>query len=388
MAHDRARPPRWLPALALALVTLAPLLAAGCGGTPTAPLAPVATTCTARALKPAANGQSPFVGRDGTRLVFHGQPLTLAGFTMYASEQGASAIWHSSGFTRYADSVLALGAQIGQNLVRPTDYWSASASGQTAADATLWSNMDYLVRAASQCGFFVVMDLSAYKWLLMSQGLDPYDPANWSGFLAQVAARYRNEPAIAFYSIVGEPPVPQTPEDMARLVAFYAAVTSDLRTADGGHHLIAAGGFNHMEDETPATQWWQAIYALPDNDLVAFKTYSQHDLDLMPTIAAYAQQIGKPLVDEEFGMPQSLGDGAFSGTASNGVGVSRAAFYAEVYAQGRQLAFATFIFWNLGCQQRASSFDVSPATPAVWIAIQHAAPAPIVPPAGGDPLCG
>jgi hypothetical protein len=326
-----------------------------------------------------------FVRSTGTQLRYGTQPLRLYGSTFYPALVGGPSAWHQSSFTHYIDQVVAMGQLAGQDLLRPTDFWDTTNTHQVWNDPTVWANMDYLVQTTQRHGMFVILDLSAYKWLLESEGQDPYNAANWTAYLDFVGARFANSPSIAFYSIVGEPPAPTTPMETANLVGFYRAVTDELYRADGGHHLIAAGGFNHMED-APSMHWWQQIYSLPHNDVCAFKTYSQHDLNLMPTITAYAYQLGKPLVDEEFGMPQYLGDGSATGQSYNGISTSRAQFYANVYTEGEQHGVIGFVFWNLGCQIGSTSYEVSPLTPAVWQVVAAHGPATAVPwPGSGSP---
>jgi hypothetical protein len=278
-----------------------------------------------------------------------------------------------------------LGQQAGQNLLRPTDFWDKNNTSQREDDPVIWRNLDYAVCAAKQHGMFVIMDVSAYRWLLTSQGRDPLNAANWRAFLTAVGHHYSAEPAVAFYSIMGEPASPQTATDAATLVQFYRDLTDTLYAADP-NHLICAGGFNHMEDETPQVQWWRPIYALPHNDIAGFKTYSQHDLDLMPTIANYTQSLHKIAFDEEFGMPQSLGDAQFAGGSGyNQIVTSRAQFFTNVYTTGKSLGVAGFAFWNLGCQLATTSYEVSPLTPAVWQVITQQGAAPAAPATQG---CG
>jgi Cellulase (glycosyl hydrolase family 5) len=323
------------------------------------------------------------------QFIYGGHSLQLNGSTFYPATVGGTAAWRKSSFSQYIDHVVQLAASAGQNLLRPTDYWDQTNTAQTWNDPTIWANMDYLVHAAAQHHMFVILDLSAFKWLLVSENQNPYNATNWTTFLDFVGARYRNAPSIAFYSIVGEPPPPTTTAASDQLVAFYRAVTDELYRADQGHHLITAGGFIHMEQETPTTPWWHQIYALPHNDVVAFKTYSQHDLNLMPTIAAYATQLNKPLADEEFGMPQYMGDAQYAGGSGgyNGLYTSRAQFYQTVYTQGTSLGVASFAFWNLGCQLGSQSYEVSPLTPAVWQVVASHGPGPVVPWTGSAPPC-
>jgi hypothetical protein len=129
-----------------------------------------------------------------------------------------------------------------------------------------------------------------------------------------------------------------------------------------------------MEEETPQTPWWQNIYSLPNNDIVAFKTYSLDDLNLIPKISALAKGLGKPLVDEEFGLPQSMGDASNTGEVYNNLQTSRAQFYEDVYRIGEQAGVVGFAFWDLGSDIRGNSYQVNPDTPAVWQVIRRYAP--------------
>jgi endo-1,4-beta-mannosidase len=322
------------------------------------------------------SNSSGFVKQDKTQFIYKNSPLKFYGYTFYPTALGGSPAWRQSDFTHYIDHVLDLGALAGQNLIRTTDFWDQNYVDNRQEDVTIWKNLDYLVCMAKQRGIFVEMDVSAFSWFLISQKQDPLNAEDWKPFLEAVGKHYRNQSSIAFYSLLGEPTAPTTVAGMNTLVNFYRAVTDDMRAADG-NHLIMAGGFNHMEDESPAIPWWHTIYALPNNDIVGFKTYSQDDLNLMPRIAAYAKQLGKPLVDEEFGMPQSQGDEVATGRTYNGLQISRSAFYRKVYTIGEANGVVGFIFWNLGCVIGGTHYEVSPDTSAVWHVIQQHAPEPL-----------
>ncbi len=311
-----------------------------------------------------------FVEKDGTHFIYQHMPLKLYGYTFY---RGPSH-WQMPSFTQEIDAALTMGTQAGQNLARPTDFWDKRSPDQQIEDATIWRNMDYLVCSARLRGIFVVMDISAFRWLLVSKGRDPYDFSNWKAFLDEVGMHYSDQPSIAFYSITGEPNPPKTAKDTRHLVDFYRAVTDELSKSDKNHHLITAGGFNHMEEETPQTPWWHEIYALPHNDIIAFKTYSQKDLNLIPTIASFAKQLGKPMVDEEFGLPQRMGDAAPTGETYNEILTGRAQFFEQVYTLGEENGVSSFVFWDMGCELAQGSYQVSSKTPAVWRVIQAHAP--------------
>ncbi len=363
------------PASAAATASPAATASAGAlasAGPPTSAETPASPAATSSAggdcLGPA--GAGAFIRTDGARFLCGSQPIAFSGFTMYPSAVGGSSAWHRADFPGYIDRMLDLGAQAGLNLVRPTDEWDKHATGQSWTDPVVWRNLDYLVAAARRRGMHVVMDISAFRWLLASQGRDPFDSGAWRAFVAFVTARYAGETGVAFYSIVGEPDPPHTTADMDRLTAFYSSVL-DMVHAGDPNHLVTLGALNHMEDESAAVPWWHRLYSLPGNDIVAFKTYSQHDLDLMPVIATYARQIHKPLFEGEFGMPQSAGDAQPApGPAFNGLSVGRAPFFDLVYTSGAALGVAAFVFWNLGCQLGPTSFEISPRTPGVWRVIQ------------------
>lgn len=378
------------PPVARTEVSLAAPAAAGTqepGGATLASTGMRAATAAAEApcLAGPTSGGGSFLATDGSRFVCGSRPVPLSGFTMYPGIIGGAAAWHRASFRSYIDAMLDLGARAGLNLVRPTDEWDSRTAGQDWADPVVWQNLDYLVRAAGARHMFVVMDLSAMRWLLVSQGRDPFDPEAWRPFIAFVTARYANDPAVAFYYIVGEPTPPRSASDLDRLTTFYRSTLAMVHAGDP-NHLVTLGAFNHMEDETPALPWWQTLYALPGNDMVGFKTYSRHDLDLMPTIAAYARSIHKPLFDGEFGMPQGSGDGAATpGVVYNGLATGRARFFGDVYAAGASAGVAAFVFWNLGCRLGAARFEVSPATPGAWSVIT--AHAPLAPAAGSSGPC-
>ncbi len=318
-----------------------------------------------------------YVTRQDNQLMYNGSPIKFSGFTFYPSLEGGSSAWSKPTFTHYIDYILGLAVQAGQNLVRPTDFWDKSYTDVRQTDITVWQNLDYLVCAAKQKHIFVEMDISAFGWFLLSQSQVEFNAVNWKAFLDAVAARYSSQPTVAFYSVVGEPAAPQNVQQMNDLVNFYDQTTTELHTADP-HHLIMAGALIHMEAETAALPWWHKVFALPHSDIIGFKTYSDHDLALIPEIAAYANQLAKPMIDEEFGMPQNQGDAVASGQTYNGLQVSRSQFFESVYSAGQANGVSGFIFWNMGCEMADTSYEVSPSTPAVWKVVEKYAPNPTV----------
>ena len=91
---------------------------------------------------------------------------------------------------------------------------------------------------------------------------------------------------------------------------------------------------------------------------------------MLPSIVAYAKQIGKPALDAELGMIQSVGDAKFvGGPGIYGLQMSRAQFYDRIYSLA---GVQGFVLWNLGCGLGPGTYDVNPKTPATWnIVKQH-----------------
>src|ERR1700694_4055711 len=84
------------------------------------------------------HGQGLLVASDGKQLIYQGKPLKLYGYAFYPAQIGGASAWHTPGFTHYIDLTLDLGAQGGQNLVRPTDFWASNYRDQKQDDVTIW----------------------------------------------------------------------------------------------------------------------------------------------------------------------------------------------------------------------------------------------------------
>lgn len=316
-----------------------------------------------------------FVQASGRTITLDGRELPLAGYTMYPIH----ASWRDRDFDRYSDQIITMALHAGQNFVRPTDQWNKRDSTVDYNDPLVWEHLDHIVCKAQSLGIYVLMDLSAYKWLLIAHGQDPMDARLWTDYLKSVGHHYSAARSIVEYSIVGEPEFPRTQADADKLTAYYRQLTDTLYAADS-HHLIAAGGYNHMNEGVK--NWWEAIFSLPHNDVGNFKVYSQHDINLMPTVAAYGTKINKPLILEETGLPQRVGDSKWSGEAYNGIKMSRADFFNLIYTRSKQLGVSSVIIWNIACLEGPEHYDIYPGTPAAWSVMQdNAAITPLSGPA-------
>jgi hypothetical protein len=299
---------------------------------------------------------------DGT-LWYNNRHIKFTGYTFYPADDSGTAAWHQAGFSSYIDKMLANQAYLGANLVRPTDQFDNTTPGQKWTDPTVWANMDHLVCAAAQRGTFVELDLSFMAHLLTSQGLNVMDAANWVPMIHAVARHYAGWQSIAWVSFYGEPPYPTTQADATNLAAFYTTLLAAYHKYDRARALTP-GGLTHTMYGYP--NWWQTVASVPHANIFAYKVYHLDDENYLPTIYSWTSTHAQALINEEFGMPQSQGDGTWSGQTFNGLKVDRADFYYWNFQQQNNGKTQASIFWNDSCLVGPTNYDVNPAAgPAV-----------------------
>ncbi len=287
---------------------------------------------------------------------------------------------YQSGIRNPAGTI-ALAEQAHLNTIRITDFLDVNGDPATAPyDATAWGYVDAMIAAAGAAGLHVDLGLADYRAMLWNRCTDPYT-ADWSQFISFVANRvntvshrvYKDDPTIAFVSVAGEPRPVGTYQYTASatgapctvtystsdLTGFYAGTTADWQQ-QGGTVLINSGGLGYLNESTAGIDW-KSIFSLPSNAFCDIKTYGGMQA-WAPTAAAYCQSIGKPVVVEEFGWQQGVGDAA------------RAQLFATMFAQLRALGVAGTAFWNLGYQLGPSSYELNPATPDTFATVQQNAP--------------
>lgn len=307
------------------------------------------------------------VGSDGS-LWYGGRHIEFTGYTFYPGDMGGTPAWHKTTFTRYINKTLANEAYLGANLVRPTDQFADTIPGQSFDDPVLWSNMDHLVCQAAASHTFIELDLSFIGHLLVSQGKNVMDAANWLPMIKAIARHYAGWQSIAWVSFLGEPPFPTTGTQVIAMRNFYAALLAEYHKYDPAH-LLAPGGLTHTM--YGYSDWWQAIASVPYASIFAYKVYGLDDETYLPIVDDWTAAHGQALINEEFGMPQSQGDGTWSGKTFNGLKMDRADFYSWNYQQQTLGRTQASIFWNDSCLVGPSDYDVNPmAAPAVIAVIR------------------
>jgi endo-1,4-beta-mannosidase len=134
-----------------------------------------------------------------------------------------------------------------------------------------------------------------------------------------------------------------------------------LHTYDGGNHLISSGGLAYLNYDSGIP--WELIYALPYNDMASIHIYSDGDRKItLPLVFTWARNRRMPLMIEEFGFPQEMGD------------EQRAEAFRTMFDLLHAYGVSGTLFWNLGSEVASVSHDINPDTPSVWEVIQQYAP--------------
>lgn len=284
-----------------------------------------------------------------------------------------TALTFASGYAGLGDPqhTVDLARAAGLDAIRVVNFLDESPGSAGAYDEARWRPVDAIIAAASRQGLSVVLDLSTYRNLVRASGGNPY-LSDWSPFLQFVAdrvntvsgVRYAADPTIALVSLAGEPDAPVasasagTPMSTQQLTDFYARTTSTWHRY-APQRLVSTGGLLYLD--WPSGIDWQAIMALPYNAACNLHVYSSGDQWSLLSVSSYCAKIGKPLLVEEFGRPQSLGD------------QQRADWFDGIYRQAAAAGAAGTGFWNLGSELRPDSHDVNPSTPLTWQVVRAAA---------------
>ena len=352
------------------------------------------------------------VTASGTSLLAGGQPWIMDAASFYQSSPQAG--------ISNPDGTVALARSLALNTVRIINFYATGSSNRTAGiainyqsgpfSAAIWDKVDVLIAKAQAAGLHIDLSLADYRNILQNSGINPYT-YDWSPFIDFVANRvntvtgvvYKDDPTIAYMAITGEPfppgqwnsqhagrdlitagpnwgqPISYT-YSRTDLTNFYASVSKAWK-ATGARVLVSNGGFGYLDYGTGATDPngidWQTILSLPSIDLPAVKTYvSQAQLDAaspanggmlgytLSQVMPFCAAIGKPLIDEEFGFTQSLGD------------LTRAADFTREITELRAAGLSGTSFWNANDQLSPTSYDVAPSTtPAAANAIIQLSPA-------------
>lgn len=271
--------------------------------------------------------------------------------------------WHQPDFSQYIDFMIAMAQQANVNTLRATDWLDGSTADWH--DPVVWSNMDYFVQATAANNMYAIIDISAYRKWLIANNTWPYDPNLWSDFIQLFGDRYGNTANILYVPIAGEIPYPTSSNPWKatanEYVAFFTQTLAALHAADP-NHLHTVGGLSFLNRPEYGIPW-QTLFSLPYNDFCDMHEYSDGDLNVtLPMLSDWCGSNGIPLLLEEFGAKQQIGDQA------------RADHFNLVYGRASQYNVVGVGLWNLGPELAPSSYEVNPQTPLAFAAIQNNAP--------------
>ncbi len=336
-------------------------------------VAALTLTCDVRPLSAA--GPAPSAARVGicdAQLCQGGTPWFMYGASEYQSNP-MTGIDHPAG-------TIALALRAHLNTIRIVNFYPTSTTDVGIAySPAQWQKVDRMVARAAAAHLHVLLDLSDYRNLLWNNCIDPYT-YDWSAFLKFVTGRrstvsnasYATDPTIALVAIAGEP-LPagsHTFRDASArsctiayggpdLTAFYARALGQWRSLS--RIPVSAGGLGYLAFDSGID--WRAIFSLSANDVCGIKTYGS-TIAAVPAVSDFCAGLRKPWIDEEFGWQQSIGD------------AERAQQFAATISLVRANGGSGELFWNLGFQVKPGTYDIGPATPLAFAAVQAGASAP------------
>ncbi|MEA2645643.1 MAG: mannan endo,4-beta-mannosidase [Chloroflexota bacterium] len=281
------------------------------------------------------------------------------------------------------DATVALAAKARLNTIRLVNFYDSN-HGDAAREPfseEAWKKVDVMIARAATAKMHVLLDLSDYRNILWNSCIDPY-AADWRRLIEFVATRrntvtgevYGGDPAIALVGLAGEPQKPGRYDYTARVTGKPCTLTysgeelTDFYRRTLGQWAATAqwvpahtGGLGYLNFNSGID--WKAIFSLSENAVCGIKTYGGM-IDFLSTGAAFCHELGKPLVDEEFGWQQTMPDD------------QRARLFSQTFDRLHRSGAAGAAFWNLGYEMKPESYEVNPDTPRAFAAVQEASPGP------------
>jgi mannan endo-1,4-beta-mannosidase len=225
----------------------------------------------------------PFVQRAGTQLVWNGRPYRFTGLNVYNANSGGR-----------CGRDLDLGASLdawgaGKEVVRAWFFQNLA----TTNGVRNWSAFDRTLAAARSRGYRVIATL-ANQWASCEQGYgyktdqwygggyktkDPQGVVSYRDWVAEVVARYKDDPTILMWQLMNEAEVKTSATagctDSARgsalLKAFAADVSGLIKSIDR-NHLVNLGTMGGGTCGTQSDQY-RDVYSVPTLDLCELHDY-------------------------------------------------------------------------------------------------------------------
>ena len=343
------------------------------------------------------SGPAPvyYVRGAGTHLQLNGQPFPFTGMNIYnANSDDWCASNMDSGRLEQALSDIGLGGVHGGDHGVIRAWFFQPLATPAIHGPRDWTRFDRTIAAAKAAGYYVIPTLgnqwgecghkgtngSTYKtvdWYRTGYTqLQPEDSvyttyASYRDWVAEVVARYKDEPAILAWQLLNEaetnPDYPNAcPPGPAAFDALrdWADDVSTLVKSIDPNHLVSLGTIGSGQCGTSGSQY-QALHALPNIDLCEYHDYDPTAAmpgDAFNGLALRVQQCGaldKPLFIGEVGLrPNDVG-----GTYESRVASLRAKLLAQ-----RAAGIVGHVVWNWGPGPRAlDAYDIGPGDPVLTL---------------------
>lgn len=317
--------------------------------------------------------QSPtgFVQRDGTQLTLNGQPYRFEGMNVYN-------VASNGGCVPYLNPDTAL-QEIGpgQNVFR---FWAFQqfvvSNGQFN-----WAPFDQVLAAAAAHGERVIMDLTD-EWDYCDGGVKtmawyqsgykdtvyPGDIVPYRQYVADVVARYKDNPTVMMWELVNEAQAggtgscPAEPGPFDALMSFGEDMGSLVKSIDP-NHLLSFG----IQDDS-CGDWagdYKALNAIPTIDVCTFHDYN-YPTDPMgnptapnlQTAVTMCHADNKPIFVGEIGIDPA--------TISPSTLQERADLFQAKFNAMTQAGVVGELLWDFAPEDQGS-FEIGPGDPALSI---------------------
>ena len=325
-----------------------------------------------------------FVTRSGTQLYLDGRPYRFTGLNVYNANSTGSCWYTMSTGPILGDSLASMGA--GNEAIRAWFFQSLATTNRRRD----WSAFDHTLAVARAHGFRVIPTLTnqwgdcesgGYKterWY--TDGYRERDPAGTVSYLrwvAEVVARYRNDPTILAWQLINEAEVKPSADaaacslDAAGKLKRWAAQVSLVVKLLDRRHLVSLGTIGGGQCGTQEAEY-QDVHRLPTIDLCEVHDYQPaapipgDQFNGMQVRLDQCRALNKPLFVGEMGIrPTDVGGTPDDPAAA--LAARAAAFDAKLNAQFPAGVRGVLAWAWSALGSTTDNYDIGPGDPTLTV---------------------
>jgi mannan endo-1,4-beta-mannosidase len=343
----------------------------------------------------AATVKASFVSRTGQRLVLEGKPFRFTGLNIYNANSRGECWYTMASGSALDDALNAIGS--GKKVIRAWFFQTLA----TNAGQRDWSGFDHTLDVARDRGYKVIATL-ANQWP-DCEPVAGYKDASWYGggymnpdpggtvsyrtWATQVAARYKDDPAVLAWQLMNEAEVKPAPvgpcaaNAPALLKSFAADVSAAVKSADP-NHLISLGTLGSGQCGAQGSEY-QDVHDVSTIDLCEYHDYNEASTPIpgdqwngLQVRLDQCKALGKPVFVGETGIKPSEVGGTLASRAAAFEAKFRAQFSAGVVGE---------LVWAWSNQgSTLADYDVGAGDPVLDVLGRH--PVEVDAPASASPL--